>query len=70
MGNLSVEDAPGKKAPELSHNYLESPHLLASLVLPFLAITLEKPTTSVSGLCLCRILGSNPNFPLTSSCES
>lgn len=33
MGNLNVADAPDKEAPELSHNYLESP-LLALLVLP------------------------------------
>lgn len=39
MGNLNIADAPGKEAPELSHNYLESLHLLALLVLPFLAIT-------------------------------
>lgn len=70
MGNLNVADAPGKEAPELSHNYLESPHLLVSLVLPFLAITPEKPTTSEFGLWLYRILSSNPNSPLTSSYES
>lgn len=70
MGNLSVADAPGKEAPELSHNYLESLHLSALLVLPFLAITPEKPTTSEFRLWLYGILGSNPNSPLTSSCGS
>lgn len=34
LGNLSGADAPGKQAPELPRNYLESPPLLAFLVLP------------------------------------
>lgn len=32
LGNLSVADTSGKEAPELSLNYLESPHPLALLV--------------------------------------